>query len=608
MHNKVDGVHSEKPAEKPGRLAVHDVSSIIDGALQNIRKVKDGLGNDKKDTKLIVNAINNLAYVQQFIKTLSYDGLSDLENTTSFPERISEGIHAKIIDSADYHGLFFAAIEMTRMPMIVTDPNLPDNPIIFTNQAFLNTTGYEAEDIIGRNCRFLQGDTTDKKTIAMIRKAIEDKTDIAVEIQNYRKDGTMFWNALFISPIFDTSGKLLYFFGSQLDVTRRREAENSLRRAQKMEAVGQLTGGIAHDFNNLLQIIIGNTQMAKMLAEQPARQSKHLDAIAGASEKARALTQQLLAFSRQQALESRIVNFNRVIADIKELLSKTLGEHIEMQLKLLPKLKNARVDVVQLELAIINILVNARDAMPTAGSVTIKTLNKTAAANDVSRDSVPRGEYVGIEISDTGCGMNAETLSHVTEPFYTTKEIGKGTGLGLAQVSGFVKQSEGFIEIESKEGEGTVVRLFFPVVDGRAEKTKDLPAKTLPQGKGETILLVEDNEQVRELANAILEHEGYTVLLANNAKKAIALFEKHPDIDMLFTDIVMPGELNGVSLAKELKSRRRNLSVLITTGFAEDTHGHTNSSEFEIIYKPYLPQDLANKMRIVLNRKNDHGN
>lgn len=594
--------------ENQGRLALHDLKNMIAAALGSMQLVQSRVQGDEKNGKLVANAVSSLMHIQQFVMSLGFAGVDGLEESASFPERVPIGTHAKIIDSADHHGLFFAAIEMTRMPMIVTDPNLPDNPIIFANQAFLSTSGYEANEMLGKNCRFLQGEGTDRKTVVMIRKAIEQKTDIAVEIQNYRKDGTMFWNALFISPIFDRDGKLLYFFGSQLDVTRRREAENSLRRAQKLEAVGQLTGGIAHDFNNLLQIIIGNTQMAKMVSEHPDRLRKHLDAVAGASDKAKTLTQQLLAFSRQQPLESRVVNFNRVIGDIKELLSKTLGGNIEIELELMPKINNARVDVVQLELAIINILVNARDAMPEGGKVAIRTLSKRLLPEDASKDNISHGEYVGIEVSDTGYGMDDETLGRVLEPFYTTKEIGKGTGLGLSQVSGFVKQSEGFIEIDSAAGQGTQVRLFFPVVKGKAEDARKNTSAVDPQGKGETILLVEDNEQVRELAKAILEQEGYKVIIAENSRRAMEEFERRDNIDLLFTDIIMPGPMNGVSLAKELKSRNRDLSILITTGFAEDTHGHTSSTEFEMIYKPYLPQDLANKLRIVLNRRNDHGN
>lgn len=512
--------------ENKGRLALHDLKNMIAAALGSMQLVKARVEGDEKNSKLVTNAISSLMHIQQFVMSLGFAGVDGLEESASFPERVPIGTHAKIIDSSDHHGLFFAAIEMTRMPMIVTDPNLPDNPIIFANQAFLSTSGYEANEMLGKNCRFLQGEGTDRKTVGMIRKAIEQKTDIAVEIQNYRKDGTMFWNALFISPIFDKDGKLLYFFGSQLDVTRRREAENSLRRAQKLEAVGQLTGGIAHDFNNLLQIIIGNTQMAKMLSEHPDRLRKHLDAVAGASDKAKTLTQQLLAFSRQQPLESRVVNFNRVIGDIKELLSKTLGGNIDIELELLPKLDNARVDVVQLELAIINILVNARDAMPDGGRVTIRTLSKRLMPEDASKDSISQGKYVGIEVSDTGSGMDDETLGRVLEPFYTTKEIGKGTGLGLSQVSGFVKQSEGFIEIDSKAGQGTQVRLFFPVVNGKPEDAKQNTSAIDPQGKGETILLVEDNEQVRELAKAILQQEGYKIIIAENSIKAMEEFEQ----------------------------------------------------------------------------------
>jgi CheY-like chemotaxis protein len=327
-----------------------------------------------------------------------------------------------------------------------------------------------------------------------------------------------------------------------------------------------------------------------------------------AAQKAKALTQQLLAFSRKQPLEARIVNLNRVISELRELLSKTLGSHIEIDLDLSPDLANAQIDIIQLEMALINILANARDAMPNGGKVIIKTSNVTVVKGG---DAAGSGRYVELSVRDSGEGMSQDVISHITEPFFTTKEVGRGTGLGLAQVYGFVKQSDGGFGVDSKVGSGTTIRLTFPVADGvvdnRHERPQDDQAKR--QGKGEKVLIVEDNKEVRELAVAILDQEGYSVVEAANADDALRVLDGHPEqFDMLFTDIIMPGNMNGVALAKEVKSKTPDMAVLVTTGFADDVHGHTNSAAFETIYKPYMPDELAKKIRSVLNRKLDHKN
>ncbi len=600
-----------KQAEKSAGLtarALHDLNNMFSSVIGGLQLLASRYGDDNRTQQVVSNALISVNQIRDYLKSGELKTESDVA-PEPFKSR-SKGAHGHpvITDSADRHDLFFAAIEMTRMPMIVTDPNQPDNPIIFANQAFLNTTGYDMNEVVGHNCRFLQGPDTDREAIAGIRKAIADKTDIAVEVQNYRKDGTMFWNALFVSPIFDREGNLLYFFGSQLDITRRREAETALRRAQKMEAIGQLTGGIAHDFNNLLQVIIGNLQMARTVVEQPDKLSRYHDSVMNAAQKAKALTQQLLAFSRKQPLEARIVNLNRVISELRELLSKTLGSHIEIDLDLSPDLANAQIDIIQLEMALINILANARDAMPNGGKVIIKTSNVTVVKGG---DAAGSGRYVELSVRDSGEGMSQDVISHITEPFFTTKEVGRGTGLGLAQVYGFVKQSDGGFGVDSKVGSGTTIRLTFPVADGvvdnRHERPQDDQAKR--QGKGEKVLIVEDNKEVRELAVAILDQEGYSVVEAANADDALRVLDGHPEqFDMLFTDIIMPGNMNGVALAKEVKSKTPDMAVLVTTGFADDVHGHTNSAAFETIYKPYMPDELAKKIRSVLNRKLDHKN
>ena len=349
--------------------------------------------------------------------------------------------------------------------MIVTDPRREDHPIVFVNRAFSQMTGYAPDEIIGRNCRFLQGADTDRAVVAEIRAAISESREIATEVLNYRKDGSAFWNALFISPVYDNEGALLYYFASQLDVSRRRDAEESLRQAQKMEALGQLTGGIAHDFNNLLQVIVGYADMAGMMVSSDVdpRLARAIDQIKAAADRATTLTQQLLAFSRKQRLEGRVINLNTLVANMSGILERTVGDTVTIVRRPTIDLWNVKVDTVQAEMALLNITINARDAMPAGGTLTISTENRTVHADDAdgARDLAP-GRYSVIRIMDTGTGMPKEIMHRVLDPFFTTREEGKGTGLGLSMVYGFMKQSGGTVHLASVVGMGTTVTLLFP--------------------------------------------------------------------------------------------------------------------------------------------------
>ncbi|KMO32121.1 histidine kinase [Methylobacterium aquaticum] len=511
-------------------------------------------------------------------------------------------------DVADHHSdIFFAAVETTRMPMIVTDPRQPDNPIIFANQAFRGMTGYAPEELVGRNCRFLQGPETDAETVAELRRAIAERKEIATEILNYRKNGSTFWNALFISPVYDTAGELVYFFGSQLDVSRRRDAEEALRQSQKMEALGQLTGGIAHDFNNLLQVVVGYVDILQSGLEDPAadprRMTRAVDNIRNAAERATTLTQQLLAFARKQRLDGRAVNLNNLVEGMRDLTGRTLGDGIAVETELAEGLWNARLDPTQTEVALLNVLLNARDAMPGGGTVTIRTENHVFDADELPSGLPQTGRYVSVSVVDTGFGMPPEILARVMEPFFTTKEEGRGTGLGLAMVHGFAKQSGGTVVIESRAGHGTTVRLYFPMSDSD-ERPAPNPGHRGQQRAGtETILIVDDRRDVAELARAILRDFGYTTLLATDGRQALELLDGGDRVDLLFSDLIMPGGMNGVMLAREARRRQPRLKVLLTTGYAEASLERTDAggTEFEIINKPYRRMELARRVRAVLD-------
>ncbi|WP_407522173.1 histidine kinase famiy protein [Methylobacterium oryzisoli] len=501
--------------------------------------------------------------------------------------------------------IFFAAVETTRMPMIVTDPRQPDNPIIFANQAFRRMTGYEPEELVGRNCRFLQGPETDPQTVDEVRRAIREGREIATEILNYRKNGSSFWNALFISPVHDRAGDLVYFFGSQLDVSRRRDAEDALRQSQRMEALGQLTGGIAHDFNNLLQVVVGYVDILQAgLADRdadPGRLVQAAETIRGAAERATTLTQQLLAFTRSQRLEGRAINLSTLVDGLRDLAGRTLGAAVTVETALSPDLRNARLDPTRTEVALLNLLSNARDAMPEGGRVTIATENHDVAQDDVGPGLLPPGRYVAVTVADTGTGMSREVRARALEPFFTTREEGRGAG--LAMVYGFVRQSGGSLQIESEVGRGTSVRLIFPAA-GEDERPAGAPRSRGTERPGtETILIVDDHGDVADLARTILQDFGYTVLAASQGREALEILDGGRQVDLLFSDLLAPGGMNGVVLAREARRRQPRLKVLLTTGYAEASVERTDigGSEFEVIDKPYRRLDLVRRIRTILD-------
>ncbi|MDJ0391216.1 histidine kinase famiy protein [Roseomonas sp. E05] len=506
--------------------------------------------------------------------------------------------------------VFFAAVEMTRMPMILTDPNQPGNPVVFANRAFLDLTGYREEEISGRNCRFLQGAQTDRAVVAELREAIAAQRPVSVELLNYKRDGTPFWNAVFIAPVHDRNGALLYFFASQLDVTRRRTSEQAFRQAQKMEAIGQLTAGLAHDFNNLLQVIAGNLELLDARL-QDEKLRRHVERASTAAERGSKLTRQLLAFARKTRLDPQRADINRLIDDFGNMLESTAGSHVALRFNQRRRLPPVLVDRVHLEMALLNVVINARDAMPAGGDMTIATGIATLEPN-----GLPGGQYVTLSVTDSGAGMPPHVLERAAEPFFTTKGTGRGTGLGLAMVQGFVQQSRGKLEIESEPGRGTTVRMLFPVASEAAEAAPRAPlaaAGTAPceihAQQAETILLVEDSDDVQALAREHLQMLGYRILAANNADEALRLLDhpSTPPIDLLFSDILMPGSMNGLVLAERVRARLPGVAVLLTTGYNEDLVAEARAPAMDVLGKPYRRSELADRVRAALNRRSTGG-
>jgi len=387
------------------------------------------------------------------------------------------------------------------------------------------------------------------------------------------------------------------------DITERRLLEDQFRQAQKMEAVGRLAGGIAHDFNNLLMVISGYTEV--LLDQLTLGHPLHAkaEAIQQASDRASTLTRQLLAFSRKQLLELKVIDVNAIVTDMERLLRPLIGEDIELTTTLAPAVGCTRADAGQLEQVIMNLVVNAKDAMPNGGKICIRTASVTLDDSYRPENTfIKNGPYVMISVSDSGQGMDRETQARIFEPFFTTKEKGKGTGLGLSTVYGIIKQSGGYVFVQSEVGRGTVFTIYFPRVDEPSEARGDLPVSLAAAGGTETVLLVEDEDSVRQLVRETLESRGYRVLEAANGPAALALAASHPDqIHLVITDVVMPG-LNGHELVQQLQPARPGLKVLYLSGYAQDAFSNTLAAEAQktFLQKPFTLQSLARKVRELL--------
>ena len=407
------------------------------------------------------------------------------------------------------------------------------------------------------------------------------------------------------------------------ETARRHLSESALQQAQKMEAVGQLTGGIAHDFNNLLTIIGGNLDtLRRRIAEAPASEeirklvatmTKPLERALFGTQSAAQLTHRLLAFSRRQALKPERLDLNHLVSGLSELLRRTLGEEVKIETVLAGGLWPTFADHNQVENALLNLAINARDAMPHGGNLTIETANVHLDDNYVRHVSdLVAGQYVMLSVTDSGSGISPDLLGKVFEPFFTTKPVGQGSGLGLAMVHGFVKQSGGHVRIYSEAGQGTIVKVYLPRMTAKDQAAAaaaaavelNLPAPTGAEAR-EAILLVEDNDGVREYAASALTELGYTVMAARDGEEALAIVDRTPRIDLLFTDVVLPGNINGRELATRILQRRPGLPVLFTTGYTRNAiiHNGRLDADVQLLGKPYTQQDLARKLRELLDAR-----
>lgn len=497
-------------------------------------------------------------------------------------------------------------------PDLITRVN-SEGRFVFLNHAALEIFGLSPEDCIGRLAfDFIHPDEKASTIAAFLEWLNSDKEIFTHENRQIGIDGREHQMAWSIIAERDANHVVTGFAGTARDITERRRAEverlkleDQLLQSQKMESVGRLAGGVAHDFNNMLGVIIGHAEMALDLVDPDQPIHEDLSEILNAAERSADLTKQLLAFARKQAIAPKVLDLNDVVAGMLKMLQRLIGEDIHLNWHPAANLWNVKVDPSQIDQILANLSVNARDAIKDVGKITIETKNAVIEADhSVHYSEFKPGEYVMIAISDDGCGIDKETINHIFEPFYTTKDIGEGTGLGLATVYGIVRQNNGFINAYSEPGHGTTFRIYIPRHTDESGLSETVDDAELVLGGNETILLVEDEAVVLKLTREMLKRQGYTVLTANTPRVAISMLQEHSgEIDLLISDVIMP-EMNGRDLAKKLSSSYPKLKMLFMSGYTADVIAHHGvlDKEMNFIPKPFTTKSLAAKVRQVLDK------
>ncbi|MFP6749705.1 MAG: ATP-binding protein, partial [Alphaproteobacteria bacterium] len=462
-----------------------------------------------------------------------------------------------------------------------------------------------SRELLGRSISEVVGDPLSHSARHRIDAVLAGEPQFFEGAQTYPDGQTREVTANYI-PHFDESGLVLGFYALVVDITERRALEDRLRQSEKMKAVGQLTGGIAHEFNNLLQVVTGNFELLEETVLADPESSRQIQAINRAVGRGSELTNRLLSFARQQPLAPKALEIGEMLAEMQGMLGQTLGETVEVKVEPAAEVWATEADPGQLENALLNLALNARDAMPGGGVITLLAdnirLDGQAAA---SHEDVVPGDYVVLSVADTGGGMTEEVISHAFEPFFTTKDIGEGTGLGLSMVYGFARQSGGFAEIESEIGVGTTMRLYLPRLTQTKDEemaVQDRPSVVVSPGSS-TILLVEDDANVRESLAGQLTKLGHRVIEAHDGAAALAALAGELQVDLLFTDVVMPGGLSSLELARQVLLLRPEIKVLYTTGYSEDVvakSGHLEENAI-VLYKPYEKTKLSATISRILN-------
>jgi PAS domain S-box-containing protein len=519
------------------------------------------------------------------------DGPASLAFITDVSERKS---------AEEERSRLLTAIEQAAEGVVITDT---DGIIQYVNPAFSAITGYSRNEALGQNPRILKSGEHDSAFYERMWRDLLAGRVWRGEIVNRRKDGTLYTERMSVTPIHNERGVITHFIAMKEDITAKIHLEAQFRAAQKMEAVGRLAAGVAHDFNNILTIINGYSEMLATLLPEESLGHEYAQEIKGAGNRATGLTRQLLAFTRQQVLAPRLLDLNALVTNIEKMLRRLIGEDIHLSMARAPDLWTIKADPGQIEQVIMNLAVNARDAMPRGGKLTLETSNvEVDEASAARHPPMVAGRFTMLAVTDTGCGMSAETQSHIFEPFFTTKEVGKGTGLGLATVYGIVKQSGGFIWVYSEVGIGTTFKIYLPPED-EALKVAEAKERTQWSGGTETIMVVEDDPNLRSLVRKFLEGSGYNVVEAHDGQEALLLGrQRHGPIHLLLTDLVMPG-MGGRELGDILLELQPELKVLYMSGYTDDTvvrHGELDTSQ-SFLQKPFTSEALLRKVREILD-------
>jgi PAS domain S-box-containing protein len=493
------------------------------------------------------------------------------------------------------------AIEQAAESAVITDAQ---GIVLYVNPAFEQITGYNWDEAVGQSMRILKSGKHDAAFYRELWTTISAAGVWHGRIVNKKKDGTLYTVDTTISPVRDENGDIVNYVSLQRDVTSDLQLEEQYRQAQKMEAIGRLTAGIAHDFNNLLTAINGFAELAQFRLPPDDPVQELVGKVQYSGQRAASLVRQLLAFSRKQILEPQVLDLNAVVNDLNHMLQRIIGEDIQLKISLTPGLWPVKVDVAQIEQVIVNLAVNARDAMPRGGQLAIETANAVLDESYLAHHLEARlGEHILLAVGDTGIGMSPEVKTHLFEPFFTTKERGRGTGLGLATVYGIVKQSGGHIWVYSEEGIGTTFKIYLPRAQGATRRFVWAEAAGVPPSGSETILLVEDDANVRELVQRVLQGQGYTLLTAPGAQEALGLAAQHSGlIHLLLVDVVMP-DMSGQALVRSLARTYPDLKILFMSGYTDEIIAHHGVLDPDVAFlqKPFNAMTLARKVRQVLD-------
>ncbi|MHC2109227.1 GAF domain-containing protein [Methylobacterium sp. CM6246] len=481
-----------------------------------------------------------------------------------------------------------------------------DGSLLDANHAALNAIGAELADVVGQpfpQTPWFTGTPGMAEVVAGALEAVNRGERMRAELPLVMPDGGTRIYDFLMNPVLNETGRVIEIMPEATDITEQRQAEESLRQSQKMEAVGQLTGGLAHDFNNLLAGISGSLELmqTRMGQGRLGDLDRYMSVAQGATKRAAALTHRLLAFSRRQTLDPKPTNVNRLVADMEELIRRTIGPEIALETVGSASLWPTLIDPGQLENALLNLCINARDVMPDGGRIVIETANKWLDRPAAIQHEIPEGQYLSLCVTDTGCGMTPEVIARVFEPFFTTKPMGQGTGLGLSMVYGFARQSGGQVRIYSEVGEGTTVCLYLPRHYGETEEDDAIVRLTEAEraGQGETVLIVDDEPSVRMLVTEVLEDLGYTAIEAGDSVAGLKALQSDVRIDLLVTDVGLPGGMNGRQMADAGRERRPNLKVLFITGYAENAavgNGHL-APGMQVLTKPFAMEALASRIK-----------